>query len=92
MDLNLFNILQSENYASHFKFIICSSVNEKDIKSNITFSTIYKKLSLKNVLNYKFYKLLFSVRNIIENDEIKSLMQKFHFIPKYYLFTPILYN
>ena len=84
LNLNLFNILQSENYASHFKFIICSSVNEKDIKSNITFSTIYKKLSLKNVLNYKFYKLLFSVRNIIENDEIKSLMQKFHFIPKYY--------
>jgi len=84
INLNLFNILQSGNYSSHFKFIICSSVNEKDIKSNITFSAIYKKLSLKNFLNYKFYRELFSVRSIIENDEIRALMQRFHYIPKYY--------
>ena len=84
LHLNLFHILKSENYSSHFKFIICSSVNEKDIKSNISFSSIFKKLSLKSMLFYQFFKELFSVKHIIQNDEIKTLMEKFNYIPKYY--------
>ena len=84
LHLNLFDILKSEKYSSHFKFIICSSVNEKDIKTNISFSSILKTLSLKNILNYKFYNSLMSVKNIIKNEKIQKLMEKFNYIPKYY--------
>ena len=85
-DINyqLLNILQSEKYLSKFKFIICSSINEKDIKSNLTYSTILKSLQMKNILNYTFIGKLFSVKTIIKNDKIKKFMEKFNYIPKYY--------
>ena len=43
----LFNIIKEEKYVSHIKFIICSSINEKYVKSNITYSAINKKFILK---------------------------------------------
>ena len=85
-DINnhLLIILQSEKFLSKIKFIICSSINEKDIKSNLTYSTILKSLQMKFQLNYTFIDNLLSVKLIIKNDKIRKLMEKFNYIPKYY--------
>lgn len=83
-NLKLINILQLSKYTQKIQFIICSSIHETDIKSNITYSTVFKKLGLKKIIYYKFLNSLFSVENIIKNDEIKDLMKQFNYIPKYY--------
>ena len=58
----LFNIIQEDKYKSHIKFIICSSINEKDVKSNITYSVINKKFILKNILGYEYVSNLCTVK------------------------------
>ncbi len=83
-NLKLINILQLKKYTQKIKFIICSSIHETDIKSNITYSTFFKKLGLKNIIIFKFLNSLFSVEKIIKNDKIKDLMKQFNYIPKYY--------
>ena len=82
-NLKLIEILQSEKYKS-IKFIICSSVHENDARANITYESTFKKLKLKSILIYKFINKLFSVKNIINNEKIKEMMELFNFIPKYY--------
>lgn len=83
-NLKLFEILRAEKYSSKIKFIICSSIHERDMKSNITYSTINKQLGLKNIFLYKFISNLLSVEKIIKNNEIKNMMKQFNYIPKYY--------
>ena len=80
----LFNIIQEDKYKSHIKFIICSSINEKDVKSNITYSVINKKFILKNILGYEYVSNLCSVKKKIKNKKIKMLMEEFNFLPSYY--------
>jgi len=84
INLKLLNILQSDKYCQKIKIIICSSINGKDIKTNLTYSTIFKNLQMKNIINYTFIERLFSVKLIIKNDKIKAIMKKFKYIPKYY--------
>ena len=83
-NLKLFDILRTEKYSSKIKFIICSSIHEIDMKSNITYSTINKQLGLKNIFLYKYISNLFSVEKIIKSNEIKNMMKQFNYIPKYY--------
>ena len=83
-DLKLIKMLELEKYKSRIKFIICSSIHEIDMKSNLTYSYIFKKLQLKSILLYKFIDELFSVEKIIKNNEIKDMMKEFNYIPKYY--------
>ena len=80
----LFNIIQEVKYKSHIKFIICSSINEKDVKSNIAYSVINKKFILKNILGYEYVSNLCSVKKKIKNQKIKMLMEEFNFLPSYY--------
>ena len=80
----LFNIIKEEKYVSHIKFIICSSINEKDVKSNITYSVINKKYILKNILGYEYLSNLCSAEKKIKNKKIKSLMEEFNFLTSYY--------
>ena len=83
-DLQLMKMIELEKYKSRIKFIICSSINEKDIKSNLIYSSIFKKLQLKSLLLYKYIDALFSVEKIIKNEKIKNMMKEFNYIPKYY--------
>lgn len=80
----LLEIIQLEKYKSRIKFIICSSIHENDIKTNLTYSSLYKKLIFKNMFLYKFIDKLLSIENVIQNDDIKDMMKQFNFIPKYY--------
>ena len=83
-NFKLIEIIQSVKYSSRIKFIICSSIHEDDIKSNITYSFLSKKLKLNKIFFYKFVNELFSVEDIIKNDAIKTMMKQFNYIPKYY--------
>ena len=83
-NFKLLNILDSKQYSQKIKLIICSSINEKDIKSNLIYSTIYKNLLMKKTINYTYIGRLISVKSIIKNDKIKEIMRKFKYIPKYY--------
>lgn len=88
LDSKFINRILSDKYKSKIKFIICSSINEKDVKSNLTYSYIFKKLMLKNLLIYKCIDILISVKDIIKNKQIKNIMKQFNYLPKYYfLFT-----
>ena len=80
----LLNIVQKEKYISNMKFIICSSINEKDVKSNITYSAITKRFIMKNILEYEYLYNLCSVKKIIKNKKIKLFMEEFNFLSSYY--------
>ena len=79
----LYDFIKSKKYKS-FNFIICSSANEKDIKSDITFNIIENNDINSKALNYEYLDELCSVKNIIKNKKIKEMMELFNYIPLYY--------
>ena len=83
-ELKLFKIIKSEKYSSKMKFIICGTLNDNNIEANIIDSSINKEFILNRLFPYKIISNLFSVEDIIKNDEIKIMMKQFNYIPKYY--------